>query len=148
MPNLNKDFYAYIPHWMETKLEKIIEKYQNEPWFEEHWNDFRAMCLALPIRNIPEPVIFFDGNETTPIEDKPARQEAEEKETEAEDEGVNFSEDDAGEILIGADDIQLPEQNDEELFAEEERSLELSDENDKKVSYTFIPENMPLGSDR
>ena len=133
----NKDFYAYIPQWMERRLENIINDYGKEPWFEEEWEDYRGMCLSLPIRDIPDPLDFFGPKE-----------EIIEENEEPEDEGVNFSEDDTAEILIGADDIQLPEQNDEELFAEEEMSLELSDENDEKVSYTFIPENMPLGSDK
>ena len=46
MSNFNKDFYTFIPLWIQNKLDMKILLYGKEPWFEKAWNTYRKMCLT------------------------------------------------------------------------------------------------------
>lgn len=56
---LNKDFYSYIPLWMQNNLDMKILLYGNEEWFIKAWNDYRKMCLTMRRKDIQEPDVFF-----------------------------------------------------------------------------------------
>lgn len=38
---MNKDFYNYLPGWVCSMLDRIIEKYGNEEWFDKAWEEYR-----------------------------------------------------------------------------------------------------------
>ena len=38
---MNKDFYNKLPGFVCESLDNIIDKYKNEPWFEEAWEEYR-----------------------------------------------------------------------------------------------------------
>jgi len=44
---LNKDFYDRLPGFACEVMENIIEKYGNEPWFEQAWNEYREYVLSV-----------------------------------------------------------------------------------------------------
>lgn len=60
----NKDFYSFIPRWMQVKLDQIAEKYGLEDWFLSKWNEFRKIAKSVSMRDIPDPDGFFGIEET------------------------------------------------------------------------------------
>lgn len=56
---LNKDFYSYIPLWIQNKLDMKLVIYKDEEWFEPAWNTYRKICLTVAFRDIPDPDVFF-----------------------------------------------------------------------------------------
>lgn len=38
---MNKDFYNYLPGWVCSMLDRMIEKYGNEEWFDKAWEEYR-----------------------------------------------------------------------------------------------------------
>lgn len=55
----DKDFYSYIPLWMQNKLDMKLALYRGESWFPEAWSTFRKICLTSSFRDIPDPDVFF-----------------------------------------------------------------------------------------
>ncbi len=56
---LNKDFYSYIPLWIQNKLDMKIMLYRDEPWFEYAWKAYRDVCLTTKMYDIPDPDVYF-----------------------------------------------------------------------------------------
>ena len=44
---LNKDFYNRLPGFVCEILDGFIEKYSEELWFEQAWNEYRDYVLSV-----------------------------------------------------------------------------------------------------
>lgn len=78
----DKDFYYYIPLWMQNKLDLKLSLYHEESWFPKAWNTFRKICLTSSFKDIPDPDAYFTKAEKD-ISEMIA----------SDDDGVAFSED-------------------------------------------------------
>lgn len=59
----NKDFYTYLPLWIQNILDMKILLYRDEGWFETAWNRYRDACYKVKMRDIPDPDRFFSSVE-------------------------------------------------------------------------------------
>ena len=126
-PYFNKDFYRYIPKWMEKKLETILERYSREGWFEAAWDSYRDMCMSMPLRSIPDPTVFFNNARSEEVL------------------VASDTEDDMGEVLTAAEEKDIPEDVEaEEMFMDgeivrtaEEFNLDIPDEPSTE-EFTFV----------
>lgn len=57
---LNKDFYEKLPSSIPQILDNIIEKYKDNEWFEQLFNEYRAHVLESNINEIRLPGIVFN----------------------------------------------------------------------------------------
>lgn len=55
----NKDFYTYIPLWIQNKLDMKILLYRNEEWFEKAWEQYRKHCMKAKVDDVEDPDFFF-----------------------------------------------------------------------------------------
>lgn len=55
----NKDFYTYIPMWIQNKLDMKVLLYRNEEWFTKAWNEYRTHCMKTKVEDIQDPDYFF-----------------------------------------------------------------------------------------
>ena len=86
---MNKDFYTYIPLWIQNKLDMKILLYRNEQWFVKAWNDYRTMCMKSKQTDIEDPDYFFIKKEREYGEIKAS-----------DDDGESFSDDLNGGITL------------------------------------------------
>lgn len=54
-----KDFYAYIPKYIQNDLEEKIKKYSNENWFLEAWEAYRNHVMSYDRKHMQSPNLFF-----------------------------------------------------------------------------------------
>ena len=45
--NLNKDFYNSLPEFICEALDELIERYGEESWFAQAWNEYREYVLGV-----------------------------------------------------------------------------------------------------
>lgn len=52
---MNKDFYNELPGVVCLILDELIEKYKNEEWFENAWNEYREHILKSNMNDMKMP---------------------------------------------------------------------------------------------
>lgn len=60
----NKDFYAFLPKYLEKVCDEIIDNYSDKPWFREAWEEYRHLARSLNSRHLPMPYKFFGEKDT------------------------------------------------------------------------------------
>lgn len=68
LSSFNKDFYAFIPIWMQNKLDMKILLYGKEGWFSRAWDTYRKKCLTFSKDDPEDPDIFFAKAEGNKVE--------------------------------------------------------------------------------
>ena len=56
---MNKDFYNKLPGMVCFILDELIEKYENEEWFENAWNEYREHILKSNMNDMKMPGAIF-----------------------------------------------------------------------------------------
>lgn len=56
---LDKDFYKIIPGYLRNEMEKNIQRFGNEDWFEEAWNEYKYL-LQSSVGHFPSPNLYFE----------------------------------------------------------------------------------------
>lgn len=59
MKKVNKDFYTFLPKYLQRDLDKKIELYSEEEWFEDAWNKYREHCWEADKKHMESPNLFF-----------------------------------------------------------------------------------------
>ena len=96
---LDKSHFAFIPKWLQEKLEMKAHLFGNEKWFKETWDKYADICKSVSRREIPDPDEFFEEAEKT---FKGQQWYA------ADDEGLNFAEEeDPADILMAAEELEV-----------------------------------------
>ena len=57
---MNKDFYNELPGMVCLILDELIEKYKNEEWFENAWNEYREHILKSNMDDMKMPGAIFN----------------------------------------------------------------------------------------
>ena len=57
---MNKDFYNELPGMVCLILDELIEKYKNEEWFENAWNEYREHILNSDMDDMKMPGAIFN----------------------------------------------------------------------------------------
>ena len=57
---MNKDFYNELPGMVCLILDELIEKYKNEEWFENAWNEYREHILKSDMDDMKMPGAIFN----------------------------------------------------------------------------------------
>lgn len=57
---MNKDFYNYLPGWICSILDRMIEKYGNEEWFDKAWEEYRQHIKNTDMNNQMMPGWVFN----------------------------------------------------------------------------------------
>ena len=57
---MNKDFYNKLPGLVCFILDELIEKYENEEWFENAWNEYREHILKSNMNDMKMPGAIFN----------------------------------------------------------------------------------------
>ena len=60
---MNKDFYNKLPGLVCFILDELIEKYENEEWFENAWNEYREHILKSNMNDMKMPGAIFNKYE-------------------------------------------------------------------------------------
>ena len=60
---MNKDFYNELPGMVCFILDELIEKYENEEWFENAWNEYREHILKSNMNDMKMPGAIFNKYE-------------------------------------------------------------------------------------
>ena len=60
---MNKDFYNKLPGMVCFILDELIEKYENEEWFENAWNEYREHILKSDMDDMKMPGAIFNKYE-------------------------------------------------------------------------------------
>ena len=60
---MNKDFYNKLPGLVCFILDELIEKYENEEWFENAWNEYREHILKSDMDGMKMPGAIFNKYE-------------------------------------------------------------------------------------
>ena len=68
LSSFNKDFYTFIPIWMQNKLDMKILLYRKEEWFSRAWETYRKKCLTFSKDDLEDPDIFFAKAEGNKVE--------------------------------------------------------------------------------
>lgn len=58
---MDKKFYIYLPTSYCKQLDSLIEKYSNESWFKDAWNEYKFYVkMAKGTLNLKSPSYVFD----------------------------------------------------------------------------------------
>lgn len=57
---LNRDFFNKLPGLAIDVLDELIEKYGQEPWFDEAWEEYRQHVLTSDMDNMKMPGYVFN----------------------------------------------------------------------------------------
>ncbi len=56
---MNKDFYDRLPGFVCMDLDEIIERYKEEEWFEQAWEEYRQHILNSNMDDMKIPNYVF-----------------------------------------------------------------------------------------
>ena len=56
---LRKDFYIYLPVYLQNELNAKLEEYSAEEWFPAAWDMYRTHVLSTPKLHMQTPNLFF-----------------------------------------------------------------------------------------
>lgn len=57
---LNKDFYDRLPGIICVTVDKVVDKYKDEPWFNKAWEEYRQHILTSDIDEMKMPGFVFN----------------------------------------------------------------------------------------
>lgn len=58
---LKKDFYSFLPKYLQDALTKAIDIHKGKEWFEDAWNEYRQHVLHAERRHLQSPNLFFSN---------------------------------------------------------------------------------------
>ena len=60
---LNKDFYKYVPAYLQNTIDKQIKLFGEYDWFEDAGNEYRELVLHVDqCGHCPSPTLYFELN--------------------------------------------------------------------------------------